>query len=273
MNRQFFTISEYVDRSNHISATEKTFTGRTDVHVHEFFEIEMVLDGEGKHIVNDHEYELTRGSIYLLTPGTFHSLICTPELHLINIMFDEMVLSNLLIPELFIKIPNCFFELRGRDFDDMKMLAELLIKNLDLRDEYSGVFINSIINCVIIRMVRESSLFKADGVRGKHAVLNNVMRYLYKNFGENPSLKNVAAMAGYSPNYFSKIFAEFTGKGYSEFLNALKVARAKVLLTSGDRSVSEIAFHCGFSSLSNFYRIFKEETGVTPSEYRKRSTI
>ena len=94
MGYQFFTISEYVNEEHHISASEKIIRGRTDFHVHEFFEIEFVVDGAGKHIVNGQEYDLSKSDIYLLTPGTFHKLVCDPELKLVNIMFDESVIAT-----------------------------------------------------------------------------------------------------------------------------------------------------------------------------------
>ena len=269
MNRQFFTISDYVDSSKHVSVAEKTIAGRTDMHVHEFFEIEIVVSGGGKHYINEVEHEITAGSVYLITPGTFHKLVCLPQLELITIMFDETVLSMLLIPELINRTSNFSLLMSGEELAEMNTLARLLIKSLESHDEYTNLFIGNLLNCMIVKIIRESDRAGVGDGHEKNATLNNVVRYLYKNFGENPSLKKIALMSGYSPNYFSKIFSEFAGKGYTEFLNDLKVAHAKVLLSSDEKTVSEIAFYCGFSSLSNFYRVFREATGVAPLDYRK----
>ena len=62
MNYKFFTISDYVDQERHLSASEKIIAGRTDPHVHEFFEIEFIIGGNGKHRINENEYELSKGS-------------------------------------------------------------------------------------------------------------------------------------------------------------------------------------------------------------------
>ena len=272
MSYKFFTISEYVNEAHHISASEKIIQGKTDFHMHEFFEIEFIIDGSGKHIINGHEYDLSRSDIYLLTPGTFHKLVCTPELKLINIMFDESVISSALISELLAKSSDYLIRLDDDEFFDTYMLAAQLIDNIRSNSDYTGLFITNLINCIIIKIIRGEHKAR-QGDRIKHsALLNNAMRHLYNNFKDNPSLEKTAAISGYSPNYFSKIFTELTGKGYVDFLNTLKVTHAKMLLSSTDKTVSEIAFTCGFSSLSNFYRVFKNELSIAPLDYRKQIT-
>ena len=63
---------------------------------------------------------------------------------------------------------------------------------------------------------------------------------------------------------------EETGVGYSEYLNKRKLKYAKQLLKTSSLSVTEICYASGFTSLSNFIRVFKEKTGETPSQYIKK---
>jgi len=62
-----------------------------------------------------------------------------------------------------------------------------------------------------------------------------------------------------------------TGKTYKDYVVGLRMEYAKQLLQSGDLSVAEISMMVGYSSVSYFIRIFKEETGVTPAKYMNRS--
>lgn len=272
MDRQFFTTSKYVDQVNHVSAIEKTIRGRTDFHVHEFFEIEFVVGGSGKHLINESEYDIRVGSTYFIAPGTFHRIVCTPELNIVTIMFDETVLSNLLVPKLFEDTSDYYLSLGKDELDEIYALAKILINNLKIQDEYTNLFINNIINCIIVKIVRDKNQNVTKQPTERYAALNDALRYLYNNFMDNPTLNKLARITGYSPNYFSKIFTEYTGKSFVDFLNSLKISRAKMLLSSGNKSVSEIAFDCGFSSLSNFYRVFRDHTGLKPLEYRKKLT-
>jgi AraC-like DNA-binding protein len=114
----------------------------------------------------------------------------------------------------------------------------------------------------------------ADGVEKKisnrNSQIDGALRYLYLHFREDPRLSKVAEISGYTPNYFSKIFADYMGKSYTEYLGMLKTNLARMLLASTEQSVAQIAFSCGFNSLSNFYRTFNENAGIPPNEYRNK---
>ena len=92
--------------------------------------------------------------------------------------------------------------------------------------------------------------------------------YITAHFAEDPSLSEVAASLGVSPNYFSKIFKTITGTSFQAYVTNLRINYAKQLLNESDVSVSEIATMSGFNTLSNFLRTFKSVCGVTPSEFR-----
>ena len=72
-------------------------------------------------------------------------------------------------------------------------------------------------------------------------------------------------MVLYNFNY--QLFKKFYGVTPIKYINQLKLKRAKELLYSGMYSVSEAAYHSGFSDLSHFCRFFKKNIGVLPSEY------
>ena len=271
MNYLFFTANDYVDQNIHISAVEKSIYGKTDFHTHDFFEIEIVISGSGRQIINGVEYKLERGTISLLSPGIFHRMFCEPELKLITIMFDESMIENELIPELLAKFQDRCFKMNEDEFFEVYTLATQLIDHINDKYNYNNLYVRNLLNCIIIKIIQSECTFDTIGNEERFMLLNNAMRYLYNNFKDDPPLKKTASLFGYTPNYFSKIFSELTGKGYVDFLNALKTMHAKMLLLSSDKTVSEIAFLCGFSSISNFYRVFKKETGISPLDCRKRN--
>ncbi|MBQ8311070.1 MAG: AraC family ligand binding domain-containing protein [Clostridia bacterium] len=83
---------EMVDAVRHVTVERRRFHGESRVHFHEFFEIEVIIGGHGRQMLNGTEYTLERGCVYLLSPADFHNVICEGELELINIMFDESLL-------------------------------------------------------------------------------------------------------------------------------------------------------------------------------------
>lgn len=68
----------------------------------------------------------------------------------------------------------------------------------------------------------------------------------------------------------SSIFKEKTGINFSEYLNTLRIERAKELLTNIDLRIQDIALQVGYQNVNSFIRTFKRSSGLTPGEYRKR---
>lgn len=82
-------------------------------------------------------------------------------------------------------------------------------------------------------------------------------------------LATVAASAGLGPEGFCRWFRRHTGLGFVAYRNAVRVSRAQRLLTETRDSITAIAFACGFGSLANFNRRFREVTGTTPRQVRR----
>lgn len=70
---------------------------------------------------------------------------------------------------------------------------------------------------------------------------------------------------------FCRQFKSTTGKTYTHFLNLLKTNHSKIMLLTSNLSIIEIAEMCGFTSISNFNRVFKDEVGLSPSEFKKQN--
>ena len=77
---------------------------------------------------------------------------------------------------------------------------------------------------------------------------------------------------GLSQNYFIKVFGKYYGKTPKQYVTSLKVSRAVELLNSTDMNVNEIAFACGFESMSSFYKAFKSLNSDAPSALRGKKT-
>lgn len=94
--------------------------------------------------------------------------------------------------------------------------------------------------------------------------------FIDKNQSDDLSLAAVARAVNTSTFYFCKMFKKATGLTFTEYLGRVRVEKAKSLLLNPHVRVSEVAFEVGFQSLSQFNRVFKRITGLSPSEYRER---
>ena len=82
-------------------------------------------------------------------------------------------------------------------------------------------------------------------------------------------VRAVAAVAHISPAHFSRCFRAVFGESPHRYLQRRRVERSMFLLRESDRSVTDICFDVGFSSVGTFSRTFKEIVGQTPSAYRE----
>lgn len=84
------------------------------------------------------------------------------------------------------------------------------------------------------------------------------------------SLKKLASMLGTNTTYTSKAISSRFDCNFRTLINRYRIAESKRTLATSNKSISEIAQSIGYSSVNIFYKYFKEDTGITPTEYRKQ---
>ena len=100
--------------------------------------------------------------------------------------------------------------------------------------------------------------------------LNQAIKYIHDNYSREITLDELAKIANLSKYYFCNIFKEFTGETFKDYQSRIRIGKATELLTATDLPVTEIAFTCGFNDSNYFSRKFKQITGKTPREIRKK---
>lgn len=99
---------------------------------------------------------------------------------------------------------------------------------------------------------------------------NALLQYVRAHFNERLQLKALASRFFLNPTYCSELFNKKMGVSFSRYLNTLRVERCCLLLRSTARSVEEIALQAGFVDGAHFHKVFKDVTGETPGQYRRK---
>lgn len=100
--------------------------------------------------------------------------------------------------------------------------------------------------------------------------INRVIDYIEEHLDENLYLQQLAEIAHFSPFHFHRIFSAFKGETLNNFIKRKKIEKAgSRLLNERDVSISEIAYQCGFSSVSVFCRAFRDHFGMNAQGFRQ----
>jgi AraC-like DNA-binding protein len=266
-NIQDYAILIKKESFSHIAVTQKVFNEEIPLHWHNFYELELILDGEGVQFLNGKEYTVKRGSAYLLTPTDFHTVKALTPMKLWHVTFDEHILTEKRIFELSESNTKKIFSLDEKTIAHLSSLIELLREEAYIEYGCSRELCESLLSILL----RKSSV-TAGKEQTRNSGIHRALLYMALHFRENPTLEAVSRQAGFHPNYFSELFKESTGKNYKAHLTELKIEYAKNLLTAGV-SVSDACYHSGFGSVSNFLSAFKRFVGMTPYEYKKTATV
>lgn len=139
------------------------------------------------------------------------------------------------------------------------------------------------LNCINLL---ESAVFAQDFLVQLHAICedfriifknyeldrssNQIMQYLYDHYAEPVTLQYLADRFGFSYHYLSTYFASQSKETFTECLNRIRIEKACIVLNDPGSTISEVGISVGYSDHSYFCKVFKKQTGMTPSEYKKR---
>lgn len=250
-------------------------TRAPQLHWHEFYEIEYVVDGYAKQSINGKEYSIGPGSATLLSPVDFHSyheIDPAQPLHVINVKFQDLFLPQNVRNDIYLQKRAKIAHLKEERFRVlMETLCDEFVHNDYSRDMVMMHLITYVCILIMRHVLSTEDLEKSSEMA--HSPIQEAVLYVRTHFRDNISAEAVAKAVHLSPNYFSEYFKKQTGEKFSLFVLRLRVDFAANLLKITDLSVKEIAFESGFNSAAYFSNTFKEFYGMSPDRYRKLNKI
>ncbi len=264
--------------------SEARFTFRW--HFHPEYELTLIVQGTGTRVVGDRVEPYREGDLVLLGPNLPHSWSSAQAAapgrgRAINQAY-VFQFSPALFGESFWRQP------------DMARLAALLERSRRgllfkgrLRDEAARLIRESHREKGLRRLARLMELFDIlasarnavplsttaaveSGPRRRGEQIERIFRYIHEHARDALGLDAVAKRFHMAPSTLHRRLKRETGRSLTELVNELRVSHACGLLAHGDARIAEICYQCGYQNLSYFNRRFRESTGMTPREYRRR---
>lgn len=236
-------------------------------HYHEEIEIAYVEHGKISGYTASKEIPLSKGDICIFMPGEIHNFISTEEnniyifkirtlTHIENINFDKIRLSNNKITP------------HDNYYNDLLSIIQKIYYEYTNKEKGYEFVIRALKNNLISYILRNLDYKIIDTHQNIH-LLNNINAYLEESFAEKITLEEIAEKCHMSKYYFSHTFKKLTGMSFMAYLSLFRIEKATVLLQLTNKSISDIAYECGFGNVRSFNRIFKETLNLTPVQYRK----
>lgn len=231
----------------------------TETHLHEYTELLYCKDGMCEVTIDGVKIIIPKRHFIWLSPNSIH------QYHPTQAKVICAVFSKDFIPIYF----HTFADKRIIPTPIAANDLEKILDSLYLIDKNNHLLISGYLNLICAAVIENSTFEEnkiADGV-----LYQKVINYLSTHFLEDVSLKSIAKHFGYNEKFFSHTIHSLTGISFRKLIHSYRVEYAKKLLDEKQLSISSIATKSGFSALNSFNRIFKEMTGITPSQYRKAS--
>lgn len=216
--------------------------------------IGLQLKGSARHIFNDRRFILAEGQIYFFNQREDYDVEIIERGLAFSIHFTT-----------YGEIETESFAYRINNTAEVLRLLERIEKQNPTVNKGHAVTSDFYALCTLFSEIRQKNYRpydrRADGMR----------EYINRNFRDSDVLSGAARESGITRRRFNDIFKEAFDVTPGRYLTGVKTNYAKKLLLSKELSVTDIAELCGFSDIYYFSRIFRNETGMTPTEYRSAS--
>lgn len=244
-------------------------------HYHPEFELVFVFDGIGRRHVGNHVSYYENGDLVLIGSNLPHSgfgygalgkheeLVIQFKRELVQEIAEFEIVNQLLKKAQYgVSFPKAVKKRLEGDFKKIKGLEPFeryisllsLLRKLAIETDYQ---------------ILNSTLYQSnDFAKDQNRVLK-IFQYVEKNYANEINTQQVAELSNLTLPAFCNYFKKNLGVSFTDFLNEYRINQSCIQLTEG-QSVSNVAFLCGFNSLSYFSRTFKYFKKISPSEFQSK---
>lgn len=256
------------------------------LHFHNYMEIGYCYEGQGVLTIGKENYRFSGEQFSVIPQNCLHTTTCDPgtmsrwEYLYIDVegalkgLYPEGI-SEKRKKQMIQRINNRGF---FKSAEEMPKMAEKILQMLNIMrraEEFYKEEVNGVLSTFLAVLARENAneAWKA-GDRNKKeqgaAMIATALDYISDHYMEPIRIEGLAKLCHISETHFRRIFSLCMRIEPRKYINMVRIQKACTLLKETDIPVADIAYKCGFFTLSTFNRNFKRSTGVSPHEWRKR---
>lgn len=229
--------------------------------------LHYILSGKGIYQVGDRTYKLKEGQGFLIEPEavTFYQADESEPWTYLWVGFAgvqaEMFLQDL-------GLGNNQHVFRSGYGEELKQIVSDMLRN-DTLSQASQYGLESLLYNFFAVLAKDAQVDAVAEENRESIYVKKAVNYIQNNYFRGIGVAEIAEHVGVSRSYLYKVFVKNLQVSPKEFLTHLRLVRSRELLELTELSVEGVAMSCGYQDALTFSKIFKRETGVSPSRYRQ----
>lgn len=250
----------------------------TSFHLHDTYEVLFLISGDVNYFVDNNTYALKPGDLIITNNTEIHAPIFLSPATYERIIFHFSPEFLRYASTLEFNLEKCFIERPNGKQNKTSLNNYQISEFMELYRKITFLNSNLTQSNIILKMSKlieamvfvNNALLDNDEAQYSSNIPNqllDIIDYINKNPASDLSLEALGKKFFINKTYLCTLFNKYTGKTVHQYITYKRIAFAKQLLQSG-YNVTEACMMCGFNDYSNFIKIFKKITGMTPGNYR-----
>lgn len=231
------------------------------LHINPELEVVLVKEGSITVLLGKNEFQIGENQITVIPPYRIHGFKPSEETDALVYMFPNSMTSDF-----FLLCKNKEFSQRTYTLDETTFhYAESTTEKY--RDTLGSFYEKSLLYLFLSEFTNGNSFTQ---MSFDSSNTSRIIEYIYENVQSEISLKSIASEFSVSETELNESILKYTGCGFKDFLDNMRIGRAINLLHYEGLNITEIAYESGFETPRTFNRTFLKLVGCSPSQYRKR---
>ena len=260
---------------------------KTQLHTHDYMELGYIVKGNFKQRICEKDILFHEGDFILIDKNCIHQDYLINQESIViffgieNSMFEEIMNENITTQKIIAFLQTALMKQKDlqqyihfRPTNDVREKMEHCISLLLTELYDSEIGSSHICKGLLLRIFRllstgyEFSLSKEQQKTMNWIIFEEVCDYMQSHY-QDINTQELMDLFHFQKDYFNRLIKKKTGMTYSEYLQNIRLKKAKTMLLETNLSVSEIAEQVGYHNKGYFYKIFTEKFGMTPAKYRE----
>ncbi len=232
---------------------------------HSTYELTYVDRGQLHCVVDGNGYTLKQGQMMIFAPNQWHMQYTD-----LNVTARFLTVSFDLSCPAEVQLSDRVFDISTAE----AMFLKQLLREIEIDDMLSSDFIRSYLKMLLLTVIRDSRSKKKRlktpvAIRNENIIVSRTLQYIADHVYDKLSVEIVAKGTGVSASHLTALFHRQMNISPGEYIRRVKLEESKMLIREGRMNFSQIAAALNYSTIHHFSRQFKDNFGISPSEYSK----